>query len=76
MKAINLAKKVYPDMRKEDIMYAVCPDILGYLEIYESCNRNKNDMWKDECGKCWDREVSKEKVNSVIRSAAMCDWMC
>lgn len=74
MKAIDLAKKLYPALSKKDIIQQTCPDYLLIVEKVD-CKRDKQFVC-EECEKCWDTEVSDVRADWLITSKQLCDLMC
>ena len=70
MKAIELAKKLYPDLSKGDIKYNTCPDI---LHIFDNglCQKDKK-CFEGECEDCWNREVDDKRVEWLLEAKKMC----
>lgn len=73
MKAITLAKKLYPKISKREFIYCHCP--YNYL-ICENTNCDENKADIKDCVKCWDKEIDKKKTDWLLQCKNMCDLMC
>lgn len=73
MTALDLAKKLYPALSKQDFIAETCPDNL-FLVDKISCSKSKLFV-DDACIKCWNREVTKIKEDWLIEAKKMCDLM-
>ena len=73
MKAIELAKVLYPSLSKQDIIELTCPDSLLIIDKI-SCSKTKQFV-DDVCVKCWNKEVSEKRADWLIQSKKMCDLM-
>lgn len=73
MTALDLAKKLYPALSKQDFIEQTCPDNL-FLVDKISCSKTKQFV-DDACIKCWNKEVTKERADWLIESKRMCDLM-
>jgi hypothetical protein len=69
MKAIDLAKKLYPKMTKTEIINQYCPDTL------QMCDKIDCEEGAD-CKVCWDREISEARCKWLLESRRMCDLLC
>ena len=74
MKAIDLAKILYPGLSKQDFIQQTCPDNLLITKKL-SCLKNKTSVDND-CIECWNQEVSEERVKWLINSKKISDLMC
>ena len=73
MKAIELAKVLYPALSNQDIIEQTCPDNLLIVDKV-SCSKTKQFV-DDVCAKCWDKEVSEKRAEWLIQAKKMCDLM-
>jgi hypothetical protein len=74
MKAIDLVKKLYPGLSKNDFIQQTCPDNLLIVEKI-NCSKDKN-MICQECIDCWNQEVSSARADWLITSKQLSDLMC
>ena len=74
MKAIELAKVLYPALSNQDIIEQTCPDTLLIVDKI-SCSKTKQFV-DDSCIQCWNRDVSEKKADWLIQAKKMCDLMC
>ena len=74
MRACELAKLLYPSLSKNDFIQLTCPDILLICDKIE-CKKDKNCI-DTECIDCWNREVKDARVEWLLESKKMCDFMC
>lgn len=70
MKAIEMAKKLYPELSKDDIKIKTCPDLLQIIDKGLCLPDNK--YVDGICEECWSQEVSDERVKWLIEAKAMC----
>lgn len=76
MKAIQLAKKLYPALSKKDIIEWTCPDIIQITnDTPECCNIIRCKFVNTNCNKCWDRNVSEVRCDYLLEAKAMCNIM-
>ena len=73
MKAYELAKKLYPALSKDDFIQETCPDNLMIIDNIK-CEKDKVYI-SDDCVKCWEQEVSDERVKWLIECKNMCRLM-
>lgn len=74
MKAIELAKKLYPALSKDDFIQQTCPDNLLITKKLD-CKKDKTVV-DHECINCWNQEVSDARADWLINSKKLCDLMC
>jgi hypothetical protein len=76
MKAIDVAKKLYSSLSKQDLKGQTCPDILMITDkVYESCKVTRCEYLCDDCEQCWEQEISQDKIDWLIECKNMCDLM-
>lgn len=73
MKAIDLAKILYPALGKQDFIELTCPDNLFIVEKVK-CNKEKYFV-DNECEECWNKEVSQKRADWLIESKKLRDLM-
>lgn len=74
MKAIDLAKELYPALSEKDIIFMTCPD---YMELCTdiTCDRSGGKKYfRDitKCIKCWDIEVNEVREAWIREAKRMC----
>ncbi len=74
MKAIELAKVLYPALSKADFIQQTCPDTLLLCGTLR-CLKQKKSV-DEHCVKCWDREVSEARAKWLIEAHKMCKYVC
>ncbi len=74
MKAIDLAKQLYPALSKQDFIVMTCPDNLHIVDKID-CRKDKTFV-DDECIDCWNVEVTQSRVDWLVKCKEMCDLMC
>lgn len=72
MKAIDVAKKLYPNLGKMDFIIYTCPQSLQITEGL--CDKNKKYV-DGQCEECWRQEVSDDKVAWLMECKEMCKLM-
>lgn len=73
MKAIDLAKKLYPKISKTEFIYCHCP--YNYLICENNnCDEVKADI--KDCIKCWKQDINQARVDWLLESKKMCDFIC
>lgn len=76
MKAIDLAKKLYPALSKQDFIEQTCPDILMIIDKKPKCCENERNKYiNDNCINCWNQEISQERVDWLIECKKMCNLL-
>ena len=73
MKAIELAKVLYPALSKDDFIQQTCPDHLLIINEIE-CKKNKKYV-DDECMNCWDMEISDKRAEWLIEAKKIRDLL-
>jgi L-ascorbate metabolism protein UlaG (beta-lactamase superfamily) len=71
MKAIDLAKQLYPSLSKEDIISLTCPHLLHICD--EVICKHRKKIVDEECIECWNQEISEERVNWLLEAKSMCN---
>lgn len=74
MKAIDLAKQLYPALGKKDFIAMTCPDNLHIVDKID-CKKDKTTV-DNECINCWNVEVSQARIDWLVECRKMCDLMC
>ena len=69
MKAIDLAKQLYPALSKQDFIAMTCPDSLHIVDKID-CRKDKSTV-DDECIDCWNVEVSQTRVDWLVKCKEM-----
>ena len=64
MKAIDLAKQLYPALSKQDFIAMTCPDSLHIVDRID-CSKDKLVV-DNECINCWNVEVSQSRVDWLV----------
>jgi hypothetical protein len=70
MRAIELAKKLYQALSKDDIVSLSCPDTLLICDKV-MCNKDK-EFVDNDCVKCWQQEVNQARIDWLMKANDMC----
>lgn len=74
MKAIDLAKQLYPALGKKYFITMTCPDNLHIVDKID-CKKDKTTV-DNECINCWNVEVSQARIDWLVECRKICDLMC
>lgn len=73
MKAIDVAKEMYPALSRKDIISLTCPDNLLIVPKL-TCDKTK-EIVDDECVTCWNTEISQARADWLIQSRKIMELM-